>query len=41
MKRKRYSEEKIISIPKEHEAGAPLGGPDRHNFTGNTCCARR
>ena len=37
MKRKRYSEEKIISILKEHEAGA--SGPDiarRHGIAENT-----
>ena len=37
MKRKRYSEEKIISILKEHEAGAPV--PDiarRHGIAENT-----
>ena len=41
MNRKRYSEEKVISILKEHEAGSSLDRPDRHNLTGNTCCARR
>ena len=37
MKRKRYSEEKIISILKEHEAGASV--PDlsrRHGIAENT-----
>ena len=37
MKRKRYTEEKIISILKEHEAGAPV--PDlarRHGVAENT-----
>jgi putative transposase len=37
MKRKRYSEEKIISIPKEHEAGA--SAPDiarRYRIAENT-----
>jgi len=26
MKRKRFSEEKIIAVPKEHEAGALVNG---------------
>ena len=37
MKRKRYTEEKIISIPKEHEAGASV--PDmarRYGIAENT-----
>jgi putative transposase len=37
MKRKRYTEEQIISILKEHEAGASVPSlPRRHGVTENT-----
>ena len=39
MKRKRFSEEQIIAVLKEHEAGAPI--PDlvrRHGVSEQTVC---
>jgi len=39
MKRKRYTEEQIISILKEHEAGASAPDPARrHGVAENTIC---
>ncbi len=39
MKRKRYSEEKIISILKEHEAGASAANHGRRSRPSNAHCS--